>query len=234
MSVCRLFLVYFHEFNKLFAVCLADWWALIREWNRTGDSMSSSSWTEQRSHLSSVWARCMIFLTIFSRSVCSSNRSLTTSKSAWTPAGEKVTAADWEIQKLSAHASPNNHVCDYYWSGSWGWCDGIVWSNPAICWTSLTRLLSYSFLEAAKSWALEMAIPQKGRYICSTCGHTKLVETILSPAIFKSGPVTDVTSRLHPASIYEVHTHTHSSTLVRATSQRWCRRNLLVNKRISK
>lgn len=36
---------------------------------------------------------------------------------------------------------------------------------------ALTRLLSYSFLEAAKSWALEIAIPQKGRYICSTCGH---------------------------------------------------------------
>lgn len=52
---------------------------------------------------------------------------------------------------------------------------------------ALTRLLSYSFLEAAKSCALEMAIPQKGRYICSTCEHTKLVETILSPAIFKSG-----------------------------------------------
>lgn len=35
----------------------------------------------------------------------------------------------------------------------------------------LTRLLSYSFLEAAKSWALEIAMPQKGRYICSTYGH---------------------------------------------------------------
>lgn len=34
---------------------------------------------------------------------------------------------------------------------------------------ALTRLLSYSFREAAKSWALEIAIPQKGRYICSTC-----------------------------------------------------------------
>lgn len=38
---------------------------------------------------------------------------------------------------------------------------------------ALTRLLSYSFLEAAKSWALEIAIPQKGRYICSTCGHSE-------------------------------------------------------------
>lgn len=44
--------------------------------------------------------------------------------------------------------------------GDWGWADG-----------GLTRLLSYSFLEAAKSWALEIAIPQNGRYICSTCGH---------------------------------------------------------------
>lgn len=38
---------------------------------------------------------------------------------------------------------------------------------------ALTRLLSYSFLEAAKSWALEIAMPQKGRYICNTCGHSK-------------------------------------------------------------
>lgn len=44
--------------------------------------MSSSRSTEQRSHCSRVSARCMIFLTIFSRSVCSSNRSLTTSSSA--------------------------------------------------------------------------------------------------------------------------------------------------------
>lgn len=57
-------------------------WQDSREKNSTGDSMSSSNWTEQRSHLSSVCARCMIFLTIFSRSVCSSNRSLTTSRSA--------------------------------------------------------------------------------------------------------------------------------------------------------
>lgn len=57
----------------------------------TGDSMSSSNWTEQRSHFSSVWARCMIFLTIFSRSVCSSNRSLTTSRSAWTQAEDDTT-----------------------------------------------------------------------------------------------------------------------------------------------
>lgn len=64
-----------------------------RREQRTGDSMSSSNWTEQRSHLSNVWARCMIFLTIFSRSVCSSNRSLTTSKSAWTRA-EDNTAID--------------------------------------------------------------------------------------------------------------------------------------------
>lgn len=45
--------------------------------------MSSSRSTEQRSHCSRVNARCMIFLTIFSRSVCSSNRSLTTSNSAY-------------------------------------------------------------------------------------------------------------------------------------------------------
>ena len=44
---------------------------------------------------------------------------------------------------------------------------GLVLVDPV----ALTRLLSYSFLEAAKSWALEIAMPQKGRYICSTCGH---------------------------------------------------------------
>lgn len=49
----------------------------------TGESMSSSRSTEQRSHCSRVNARCMIFLTIFSRSVCSSNRSLTTSSRAY-------------------------------------------------------------------------------------------------------------------------------------------------------
>lgn len=43
---------------------------------------------------------------------------------------------------------------------------------------ALTRLLSYSFLEAAKSWALEIAIPQKGRYICSTCGHIEVSEKL--------------------------------------------------------
>jgi hypothetical protein len=36
------------------------------------------------------------------------------------------------------------------------------------CLFLLTLLLSYSFLEAAKSWALDMAIPQNGRYICMT------------------------------------------------------------------
>lgn len=50
----------------------------------TGDSMSSRSNTKQRSHLSRVWARCIIFFTIFSRSVCSSKRSLTTSSKAFT------------------------------------------------------------------------------------------------------------------------------------------------------
>lgn len=39
---------------------------------------------------------------------------------------------------------------------------------------ALTRLRSYSFLEAANSWALEMAIPQKGRYICSTWAEKTL------------------------------------------------------------
>lgn len=48
----------------------------------TGEWMSSSSSTEQRSHCSRVRALCMIFLTIFSRSVCSSNRSFTTSSKA--------------------------------------------------------------------------------------------------------------------------------------------------------
>ncbi len=48
----------------------------------TGEWMSSSRSTEQRSHCSNVSARCMIFLTIFSRSVCSSNRSFTTSSRA--------------------------------------------------------------------------------------------------------------------------------------------------------
>lgn len=48
----------------------------------TGEWMSSSRSTEQRSHWSNVSARCMIFLTIFSRSVCSSNRSFTTSSRA--------------------------------------------------------------------------------------------------------------------------------------------------------
>lgn len=48
----------------------------------TGESMSSRRSTEQRSHCSRVKARCMIFLTIFSKSVCSSNRSLTTSSRA--------------------------------------------------------------------------------------------------------------------------------------------------------
>lgn len=48
----------------------------------TGEWMSSSRSTEQRSHCSNVSARCMIFLTIFSRSVCSSNRSFTTSSNA--------------------------------------------------------------------------------------------------------------------------------------------------------
>lgn len=39
------------------------------------------------------------------------------------------------------------------------------------CWSKcvLTLLLSYSFLEAENSWAFEMAMPQKGRYICNTC-----------------------------------------------------------------
>ncbi len=46
---------------------------------------------------------------------------------------------------------------------------------------ALTRLLSYSFLEAAKSWALEIAIPQKGRYICSTCGHIEHSAVITEP-----------------------------------------------------
>lgn len=48
----------------------------------TGEWMSSSRSTEQRSHCSNVSARCMIFLTIFSRSVCSSKRSFTTSSRA--------------------------------------------------------------------------------------------------------------------------------------------------------
>lgn len=65
-----------------------------QEKQHTGDSMSSSNWTEHRSHFSNVWARCMIFLTIFSRSVCSSNRSLTTSKRAWTQA-EKTLRLTW-------------------------------------------------------------------------------------------------------------------------------------------
>lgn len=56
--------------------------AVKGEEERTGESMSSSRSTEQRSHCSRVNARCMIFLTIFSRSVCSSNRSLTTSNRA--------------------------------------------------------------------------------------------------------------------------------------------------------
>lgn len=51
-------------------------------WALTGESMSSRRSTEQRSHCSKVSARCMIFLTIFSRSVCSSKRSLTTSSKA--------------------------------------------------------------------------------------------------------------------------------------------------------
>lgn len=51
-------------------------------WALTGESMSSRRSTEQRSHCSKVSARCMIFLTIFSRSVCSSKRSLTTSSRA--------------------------------------------------------------------------------------------------------------------------------------------------------
>lgn len=73
---------------------LAERYKTVREigrkttdkWRRsrglTGESMSSSRSTEQRSHCSRVRARCMIFLTIFSRSVCSSNRSLTTSSRA--------------------------------------------------------------------------------------------------------------------------------------------------------
>lgn len=48
---------------------------------------------------------------------------------------------------------------------------------------ALTRLLSYSFLEAAKSWALEIAIPQKGRYICSTCGHIEVSEKLQTSVI---------------------------------------------------
>lgn len=39
------------------------------------------------------------------------------------------------------------------------------------CFFLLTLLLSYSFLEAANSWALDMAIPQNGRYICITWGQ---------------------------------------------------------------
>lgn len=57
----------------------------MRKWEKkglTGESISSRRSTEQRSHCSRVSARCMIFLTIFSRSVCSSNRSLTTSSKA--------------------------------------------------------------------------------------------------------------------------------------------------------
>lgn len=57
----------------------------MRKWENkglTGESISSRRSTEQRSHCSRVSARCMIFLTIFSRSVCSSNRSLTTSSKA--------------------------------------------------------------------------------------------------------------------------------------------------------
>lgn len=74
---------------------------------RTGDSMSSSNWTEQRSHLSNVWARCMIFLTIFSRSVCSSNRSLTTSRRAWTP----VTKTNyWQSSLLSKPQAVANPI----------------------------------------------------------------------------------------------------------------------------
>lgn len=34
---------------------------------------------------------------------------------------------------------------------------------------SLTRLLSYSLRDSENSLALEIDIPQNGRYICSTC-----------------------------------------------------------------
>lgn len=44
---------------------------------------ASCSKTEQRSHLSSVWARCIIFNITLSEHVCSSNKSWTTSNSAW-------------------------------------------------------------------------------------------------------------------------------------------------------
>lgn len=83
-----------------------------RQKQHTGDSMSSSNWTEQRSHFSNVWARCMIFLTIFSRSVCSSNRSLTTSKSAWTRAEDDTT--------IDMTPPPHNHKPQYI-------CQQVLW-----------------------------------------------------------------------------------------------------------
>lgn len=60
--------------------------------------------------------------------------------------------------------------------GVGGWVGVIILFGPV----ALTRLLSYSFLEAAKSWALEIAIPQKGRYICSTCGQIEHMHTSVS------------------------------------------------------
>lgn len=109
----------------------------------TGESMSSRRSTEQRSHCSSVSARCMIFLTIFSRSVCSSNRSLTTSS------------------KACGNKNHTQILKDLTQKGKWARMG---------CNTSqlLTLLLSYSLRDSENSFALEIDIPQNGRYICST------------------------------------------------------------------
>lgn len=86
--------------------------------------------------------------------------------------GSKWAAADQYSASMSAsgglegsNADPRNER-----RGVVGVCGGVGVLSLLALW-SLTRLLSYSFLEAAKSWALEIAIPQNGRYICSTCGR---------------------------------------------------------------
>lgn len=69
----------------------------------------------------------------------------------------------------------------------------------------LTRLLSYSFLEAANSWALEMAMPQKGRYISSTWAEKRL------QCLFKN----TLNKYKQVWFCYYVHTQTHTRTLVK-------------------
>lgn len=110
----------------------------------TGDSMSSSNWTEQRSHLSNVWARCMIFLTIFSRSVCSSNRSLTTSKSAWTPVREKK---HWHYSQQSeqqADVKPSK----------WDICQQVYCEDHLIKHVLHAQLLEHNHCYCYNSWTI--------------------------------------------------------------------------------